>query len=218
MYRTPRISLLGDTALVVEFGNEISPRTNLRCHTFAAALEAAQLEGVVEAVPSIRSVTVHVDPLRANLQNLVDTLQYLAAHTSAVEGGLGSLHEIPVRYGDEWGPDLEEVAALAGLSPQEVVRVHSHTVHRVYMLGFAPGFPYLGLLPRNFAIPRLPVPRQRVPKGSISVAMRQTVVFPASLPSGWRIIGRTDVELFDPNRDPPALLRPGDQVRFVPIV
>ncbi len=216
MYRVPKIRLLGDTALVVEFGNEISPRTNLRCHAFARNVERAHLRGVVEVVPTIRSVTVHVDPLQADLEQLSAALAVLAADTAA-EAASGSLHRIPVRYGGEWGPDLEEVAALAGLSPEEVVRIHSGTVHRVYMLGFAPGFPYLGLLPRNFSIPRLPVPRQRVPKGSISVAMRQTVVFPASLPSGWRIIGRTDLELFDPERDPPALLRPGDLVRFVPV-
>jgi inhibitor of KinA len=216
MYRTPRIKLLTDAALVVEFGNDMSPRTNLRCHAFAKVVEELKIEGVTDVVPAIRSVTVHVDPLRADLEELANTLGALAAQTPAGSSGLGSLHEIPVRYGGEWGPDLEEVAALTGLEPHEVVRIHSGMVHRVYMLGFAPGFPYLGLLPRNFSLPRLPVPRQRVPQGSVSVAMRQTVIFPAALPSGWRIIGRAEADLFDPQREPPVLLHPGDLVRFVP--
>ncbi len=217
MYRTPRFRLLGDTALVVEFGNEISPRTNLLCHTFARHVEDAALTGVLDVVPGIRSVTIHVDPLRCDVEALLSTLPEIATRTQSEPPPLATLHEIPVRYGGDHGPDLEEVAALAKLTPSEVVRIHSATLHRVYMLGFAPGFPYLGLLPRNFAIPRLPVPRQKVPKGSVSVAMRQTVVFPASLPSGWRIIGRTEISLFDPERNPPALLKPGDLVRFVPL-
>jgi KipI family sensor histidine kinase inhibitor len=126
----------------------------------------------------------------------------------------GRVIEIPTRYGGEYGPDLEFVAKHNGLTPDEVVRIHTSQSLRVFMLGFSPGFPYIGPLAPEIAAPRLATPRTLVPAGSVGIAGRQTGIYPSESPGGWRLIGRTDLKLFAPAKDPPALLRPGDYVRF----
>jgi len=206
---------LGDAAVTVEFGHEISPGINELALGFAQAMHAQQWQGVLDIVPAYASVTIHVDPSQLPLSALCERLQMLVFDASAPSSG--RTHRIPVLYGGEWGPDLGDVAAFARLSPAETIQLHYTALYRVYMLGFSPGFPYLGLVPASIAMPRLATPRTAVPAGSVGIAESQTGVYPTRTPGGWRIIGRTPVSLFQPQSSMPFLLSPGDRVQFHPI-
>lgn len=203
---------LGDSAVLVRLGESISPETNARVHGLAAAIGEARLRGVVEVCPAYADLAVHYDPFITDFDALVRTIGGLPDH-----GGIeqGRTVEIPVRYGGEWGPDLESVAELTGMSPAEVVERHTGQMFSVYMLGFLPGFAYMGILPEEMAVPRLPTPRQKVPPGSVGLTGRQTGIYPREAPGGWRIIGRTELRLFEPGETGSFLLKPGDTVRFV---
>lgn len=211
-----RILPLGDAALTIEFGEEIDPALNERVIAFAETVRAQTWEGVLDIVPTYRSVTIHVDPLCVDLDTLRSRLLQLS---KTAQHGIrsGRQHRIPVLYGGEAGPDLQDVAAFAKLSAAEVIRLHASVVYRVYMLGFSPGFPYLGLVPEPLAMPRLPTPRVTVPAGSVGIAGTQTGIYPISTPGGWRLIGRTPIALYRPHSATPFLLDPGDLVRFEPI-
>ncbi len=206
---------MGEAALLVELGDEIDAGLNARVHALAAALPP--LSGVIESVPGYTSLLVHFDPeqisanaLRSHILRALENLgERILEHSRVIE--------IPTRYGGEFGPDLEFVAQHNQISPDEVIRRHTAQPFLVFMIGFAPGFPYLGILPREISAPRLDTPRAKIPAGSVGIAGRQTGIYPRESPGGWRVIGRTDVQLFDPNRDPPTLLAPGDLVRFIAI-
>lgn len=206
----------GDSGWTVEFGEAIDPAVNERVLAFAAALEARPPDGVVEVVPTFCSATVYFDPLVADAERLAGRLRALAAAPPAASGRASRLLEVPVRYGGEDGPDLEAVAREARLPAERVIALHASVEYRVYMLGFTPGFPYLGKVPEAIALPRLATPRARVPAGSVGIAGSQTGIYPMESPGGWRLIGRTPLRLYDPTRDRPFLLAPGDRVRFVP--
>ena len=212
-----RLLPLGDAALTVEFGNEINPMLNARVIAFAEVVRAQTWKGVLDVVPTYRSVTIHVDPLCLDLNSLMNRLLNLPFALTQETTLSGTHHTIPVLYGGECGPDLEDVAAHAKISGAELIRLHSSVPYRVYMLGFSPGFPYLGSLPEALAISRLATPRTRVPTGSVGIADRQTGIYPTASPGGWRLIGRTPIELYSPRKTTPFLLSPGDIVRFVPI-
>jgi KipI family sensor histidine kinase inhibitor len=217
MASNPRFLLAGDAALVVEFGDEISLDINRRVHILAHALEQNLLPGLGEAVPSYRSLLVHYDPLRLSYE---EVKAFVSGALQKCEGAPlpePRLVEIPTVYGGEFGPDIEFVAEHNGLSVEEVIRLHSSATYTVYMLGFAPGFPYMGKIPKAIIAPRLPTPRKSVPAGSVGIAGSQTGIYPIATPGGWRLIGRTPVTLFDPERSPPTVLRPGDRVQFAPI-
>jgi KipI family sensor histidine kinase inhibitor len=217
MASKPRFLLAGDAALVVEFGDKIDPAINRRVHTLAHTLAEQPLPGLGEAVPSYRSLLVHYDPLQlahAEVESFVTEALQRCEDATLPEP---RLVEIPTVYGGERGPDIGFVAEYNGLTVEEVIRLHSEATYTVYMLGFTPGFPYLGGLPDALVTPRLGTPRQRVSAGSVGIASAQTGIYPLATPGGWRLIGWTPVALFDPARTPPALLQPGDQVRFVPI-
>ena len=169
-----------------------------------------------EAVPSYRSLLVHYDPLQLSCEEVETFLSEMLQKCAETPPPESRLVEISTVYGGECGPDIEFVAEHSGLSVKDVIRLHSGATYTVYMLGFTPGFPYLGGLPEAIAAPRLPTPRKSVPAGSVGIAGPQTGIYPSATPGGWRLIGRTPVTLFDPQRSPPAVLRPGDQVRFVP--
>jgi KipI family sensor histidine kinase inhibitor len=145
------------------------------------------------------------------LTEKLNTLPRPSSHSSESHG---TLHEIPVLYGGEWGPDLDDVAAFAHLSPAQAIALHASIRYRVYMIGFSPGFPYLGLLPERLAMPRLSTPRAKVPAGSVGIADRQTGIYPTMTPGGWRLIGRTPISLYRQSRLVPFLLKPGDMVQF----
>lgn len=211
------IEPLGDACLVVRLGTGIDASTSRAVAAATASLAAAALPGVVDMAPTFNTVAVVFDPLRADPSHLSAAIQ---ARLRSLEGAVpitGAIVEIPVAYGGDDGPDLAAVAAHARLDPEEVVRLHTMADHVVGMIGFAPGFPYLLGLPAALAIPRRATPRTRVPAGSVAIAERQTGIYPRTSPGGWHVIGRTPRAMFDADRDPPALLRAGDLVRFVPV-
>lgn len=181
------------------------------------AINAAQISGVIELVPGIKSLLVCVDPLRLSVDELDIALRPLLPDRADVSSFDGTVHEIPVVYGAEAGPDLPSVAAACMLTEDEVVDLHTGLPMPVLMIGFMPGFPYIGGLPPQLHLPRRSEPRTIVPAGSIAIANDQTGIYPNRSPGGWHIIGRTVLRLFDPYREPPALLNAGDWVRFVAI-
>jgi inhibitor of KinA len=217
MLQAPRLLPAGDSAIVVEYGDGIDTRINARVRLLQRALADRQLPGIVETVPTYRSLMVHYDPvvlLREAVERLIaGTAERLPEELQEPVRTV----EIPVVYGGGAGPDLADVAALAGLDEQAVVDLHASGEYVVFMLGFMPGFPYLGGLPHRIATPRLATPRTLVPAGSVGIAGGQTGIYPTESPGGWRLIGRTPVPLFDPRTSPPALLEAGDRVRFVPV-
>jgi 5-oxoprolinase (ATP-hydrolysing) subunit B len=194
----------GEAALLVSLG------TPQRAQALAASLRHEPLDGMVEAVPGLDSVLVELDPLGRDPGSAITELEKRLTALDA-EAEPGRLHTIPVVYD---GADLHHVAELTGLAPDAVVELHAGTELRVLFCGFAPGFAYLGELPPALHVGRLATPRTRTPAGSVAIAGGMSGIYPAELPGGWRVIGRTDVTLFDPRRDPPALLLPGDRVRF----
>jgi KipI family sensor histidine kinase inhibitor len=211
-----RFLAAGDRALVVEFGDRIDRALSAEVLRLDASLRASGPEGVVETVPTFRSLMVHYDPLattRAALERAVKSLLEDAPHPR-----LGArLWRVPACYDGALAPDLEAVARLTGLAPEAVAALHSGTRYHVYMLGFLPGFPYMGDLPTRLALPRRADPRVSVPAGSISIATTLTAIYPYESPGGWHLIGTTPIPLFDSERARPALLTPGDAVLFEPI-
>jgi inhibitor of KinA len=208
---------MGDACLLVELDARIDPGINARVLQIAAALSAAGVPGVRDVVPGYASVGVHFDPLRTSLIAIERAIEAAVLRPVADETAGPATVEVPVRYGESFGPDLAEIAAAAGCDEAEVVRLHAGQRYRVYMIGFLPGFAYLGLVPARIALPRHETPRARVPAGSVGIAGEQTGIYPVDSPGGWRIIGRTPWTMFDPRQHPPCPLRPGDSVRFVPI-
>jgi KipI family sensor histidine kinase inhibitor len=208
----------GDAALLVTFGDRIDLATNRLAHALAARLSQAPLPGLGEAVAGYTTLLVHYDPLALDYEQVQAWVQARVGEASAA-GTASSPEprriEVPVIYGGERGPDLEFVARHNGLSPEEVVRRHTARDYPVYLVGFTPGFPYLGGLDETITAPRLPSPRSRVPAGSVGIAGQQTGIYSVDSPGGWRLIGWTPLALFDPGREPPSLLAPGDVVRFV---
>ena len=207
----------GDSALIVEFDERIDPAVNARTIACADAIQAVNMPGVRDVVPTYRSVAIYFDPLRTDSDALMQRIAHEAEHTSTPETIGSPPVRIPVCYGGELGPDLAGVAVFAGLTEDEVVRTHSSATYRVFMLGFVPGFAYLGLVDERIAMPRHSTPRVRVPAGSVGIAGVQTGVYPADTPGGWQLIGRTPVKPFDAARSQPFLMKAGDAVQFDPI-
>ena len=211
----PRLLPLGEEAWLLAFGDRIDPALHRRVTAVAEAIEAAALPGVRDVVPAYTTVGVYFDALNTDAAALGRALLGLAAATPDSAGRTDSrLVEIPVRYD---GPDLDEVASRLGLTAEDVARRHAAREYRVYLLGFAPGFAYLGELDPSLELPRRDAPRTAVPAGSVAIAGLQTAVYPLRTPGGWHLIGSTALRLYDPARQPPVLLRPGDRVRFVPV-
>jgi inhibitor of KinA len=209
---------LGDRGLLVELGTGIDPAINRRVQRLQQILARENFCGVVETIPAYSSLLVVYDPLRATPEALAQQIGALCDFDDAPDPeAQRPVIEIPVVYGGEAGPDLEAVAAYHGLTGEEVIRLHSGTVYRVYMIGFTPGFPYMGELPEALDTPRRETPRTHIPKGSVAIAQRQTGIYPVVSPGGWQIIGHTPLALFDPRQDEPSLLGMGDEVRFVPV-
>ena len=212
----PRFLPSGDTALVVEFGDRIDRGLNAAVIGLAERIRAADLGGVTETVPTFRSLLVHFDPLATSAERLTEQISGLIEGNAAAPAS-GRLWRIPVCHDADFAPDLAEVAAKAGLTPDEAIARHGAERYHVYMIGFVPGFPYLGDLPEALQLPRRENPRVKVPAGSVAIAAGMTAVYPYESPGGWHLIGRTPAPLFDSRAEPPALLRPGDAVLFEPI-
>ena len=220
-----RIVPLGDRALLIQLGSTIDDATHRRVRAVCARLAARPVPGTMELVPAFASVAVHYEPAgvpndgrgreqRSPYERFADRVRAVLGHLEEDALPAPRTVEIPVRYGGEGGPDLDAVAAAHGLSAEDVVRLHTAATYRVYMLGFAPGFAYLGGLPDAIATPRRPEPRTAVPAGSVGIGGSQTGIYPLVSPGGWQLIGRTALPLFDARRTPPALLAIGDVVRF----
>jgi len=219
---------LGDSALLIRLGDRIDATTNRSALALAEMLRAAALPGIRDIAPAYASVCVHYDiaalastPGAGSTQLLAEQVgefaaRFLEAKAAGTDPDVGetSILEIPVRYGGEFGPDLGDVAAQAGIDEQAVIERHANGNYRVAMLGFMPGFPYLLGLDESLQTPRRASPRTRVPAGSVAIGGAQTGIYPRELPGGWQLIGRTPLVLFDPTREQPALLQPGQRVRF----
>jgi inhibitor of KinA len=219
-----KLSPLGDRAIVVQLGETIDEATHRLVRALCARLEESPVGGMMDYVPAYASVTVHYDPAHSAgeraggpggpYDRVAAELTALLATPGMAAPPTPRLVEIPVRYGGDAGPDLEAVARSHGLTPEEVVRIHAGGEYLVYMIGFAPGFPYLGGLDERLATPRRATPRLLVPASSVGIAERQTGIYPIASPGGWQLIGRTPLRLFDPAAEFPTLLRMGDRIRF----
>ena len=212
-----RIVAAGDSAIFVEFEDRIDPGVNARTIAFAEAITAANVAGVRDVVPAYRSAAIYFDPLRTDSAALMASVEREAGRPASSPAAAVAPVRIPVCYGGELGPDLPGVAAFAKAAEEDVVRLHADGTYRVFMLGFVPGFAYLGTVDDRIAMPRHATPRVRVPSGSVGIAGIQTGVYPSETPGGWQLIGRTPVKPFDPFRDPPFLMKAGDAVQFYPI-
>jgi len=210
------VRLCGDSMLLVELEPSIDPVINERAILLASKVRGRNARGVRDVVPGYCTVGVHFDPLQTDLAALEHAVAADMASIGSVEAVADRAPiEIPVEYGGDGGPDLKAVAEFAGCSEAEVVRRHQQGLYRVYMLGFVPGFAYMGRVDPSIAAPRHRVPRERVPAGSVGIAGAQTGVYPIDSPGGWQLIGRTSTVMFEAGRERPSLLGPGDLVRFV---
>ena len=199
---------LGDTALLAELGTRVDTALNTRAIALAAALKRRR--DVRQAIAGYASVTVHFDPDQTTHAALTTAIRRLASKRPPMSEP-GRLHRIPVVYD---GPDMEAVSAVLGLPAAMIAEIHTRPIYRVFLVGFVPGWGYLGPLPEELELPRREVPRTKVPAGSVAIAARQTGIYPLATPGGWHLIGRTSVKLFLPDSDPPCLFRAGDRVKF----
>ena len=214
MIAYPRVLPVGDRAATLELGDAIDLELNARVRAADAALQERPFAGLLESAPAYRSLLVVFDPLRVAFGDVREELLLLARDARPASAAPAQLHTIPVCYGGEYGPDLQRVADEHGLTPDEVVRLHSAGEYTAFLLGFMAGFAYLGIVDERLATPRIPTPRTRVPMGSVGIAGRQTGIYPIASPGGWNLIGRTAVRLFDPHNSRATLIEPGDRVRF----
>ncbi|MBY0222469.1 5-oxoprolinase subunit PxpB [Sporosarcina aquimarina] len=219
------IKPLGDSALIVQLGEGIDPSIHKLVGELTRLLEIHPFNGYIESVPAYTSLTVYYNPYIVH-QSITDGLpkspfRYVSVYMENLVQKIGKqpgseekLVTIPVVYGGEYGPDLEYVASHHGLSPDEVIEIHSKNEYLAYMIGFAPGFPFLGGMDERIATPRKETPRTSIPAGSVGIAGLQTGVYPLETPGGWQIIGRTPVDLFLPDQQPPTYLQAGYKIRF----
>lgn len=213
----PRILAAGDAAITVEFGNEISPEINRKIRAFCDELKAEKIEGITDIIPTFRSVLINYLPVKIAYNEIVTRVNVILETNRQAETKSMRIHMIPVCYGGEFGPDLEDVAEFAGLGVEDTIALHSSKPYLIYMLGFLPGFSYLGGLDMRLAMPRLETPRIRIEAGSVGIGGESTGIYPLASPAGWRLIGRTPLKTYDPDREIPILYEAGEYIQFVPI-
>ena len=207
----------GDSAMTVEFSGEMNESTNRQIRFVAAALEQKCVRGILECVPTFCSLTVYFDPLVISARRVQKTVSRIMAGYREDAGEARRIFVIPVCYEGEYAPDMEDVCKLTGLTREEVISIHAGTDYLIYMLGFLPGFPYLGGMDKRIEAPRLDSPRTAIPVGAVGIGGKQTGIYPLASPGGWRLIGRTPVKVYDPEREAPIVYRAGDYIRFCPI-
>ncbi len=217
LYKKTKYCIAGDQGLLVEYGEGIDPGINAKVRAMAMGLKETKPKGIVEIIPTYRSLLVIYDPILTNpyiLEKFMGELEVSAQKKSIPPS---TVVEIQVCYGKGYGPDIENVARTNGITPNEVIQIHSKSEYLIYMVGFTPGFPFLGGLSEKLFTPRLETPRLKVPKGSVGIANNQTGVYPIESPGGWQLIGRTPLNLFDPGRANPLLYQAGDKIKFIPV-
>lgn len=211
----PILLPLGDSALLIQFGDEIDLTVNRRVHALAALIHSDPLPGLIETVPAYRTLLIHYDPLLLTEEEIQEWVRVKLDQMEAIYEKAPRQLEIPVRYGGKYGIDLEFVAEYHHLGVEDVIRIHSAKLYTIYMMGFTPGFPYMGKLDDAIITPRLETPRTHVPAGTVAIAGSQTGIYPINSPGGWRLIGHTSLRLFEPEAEPPFLFSPGDEVRLI---
>lgn len=211
----PKILPLGDSSVLVQFGEEMDIAINRRVHALARLVEASPPTGIVETVPAYATLLVHYDPFAISFTQVRNFLRGKLSQAEETAARKPRQLQVPVRYGGEYGVDLESVARHLRLRIEDVIRLHSERTYTVYMMGFTPGFPYLGKLNDALVMPRLETPRTRVPAGTVAMAGLQTGIYSVASPGGWRLIGWTPLKIFDPNSETPFSFSPGDEVKFV---
>jgi KipI family sensor histidine kinase inhibitor len=208
---------LGDTAFIVRFGDEISVQIHNKLKGYKSRVEQAGIKGVTAVVPAYTDLMVCYNPVVISYSDLLSELKQLCNETEHEGIKQSRLVKIPVLYGGDYGPDIEEVASYNNISVEEVIRLHSSARYLIYMLGFTPGFCYLGGLPDKIATPRKAEPRKKIDAGSVGIAGMQTGIYPIDSPGGWQLIGRTPVEVFNIDRKPEVLFEAGNYIQFVPV-
>ncbi|MFK4784411.1 5-oxoprolinase subunit PxpB [Fusobacterium sp. MFO224] len=208
----------GDSALVIELGNEISPIINFKLKKITEFLDNLNQRGIKDLLPTYRSIIVYYDPLVVSFEEIKNVVEINCNfENEKIEEIEKEIVEIPVVYGGEYGPDLGNIAAHNNLTEEEVIKIHTSGEYLVYMLGFTPGFPYLGGMSKKIATPRLKEPRTKIPAGSVGIAGEQTGVYPIESPGGWQLLGRSPLDFFNPNSEKPFLLKAGQYIKFVAI-
>ena len=214
MIPRPRILPLGDSALLVKLGDEIDITVNRRVHALAALINLSPLDGLVETVPAYASLLIHYDPILLTYARICSWVREKFDHLESAPLRTPRQFEVPVRYDAEFGADLQYVADFHHLRVEDVIRIHSERIYTIYMMGFTPGFPYMGKLDDAISTPRLETPRTHVPAGTVAIAGSQTGIYPIDSPGGWRLLGHTSLQIFDLNSESPFLFAPGDEVKF----
>ena len=217
MVKKPTLKYAGDQGLLVEFGDKIDVKLNDEVRNLTFQLDQSKEEWIIDLVPSYKSLLVIFNPTLATRKYIENYILELAIDLGETSESTDRVIKIPTLYGADFGMDLEFVASNSNLTTKEVISLHSEPNYRVYMIGFAPGFPYLGGLNKKLSTPRLDTPRIKIPSGSVGIAESQTGIYPNDSPGGWQLIGRTPLNLFDPNREQPSLLVAGDYIKFEPL-
>ncbi len=212
-----RILTAGDSALLIEFGKDINPETNRKITALVQLMREQHIEGIVDVIPAFCSLLINYDPRVLSYEELKERMEHLLKMETKTEATRKCIFEIPVCYGGEYGPDIENIAEHAGLSVEEVIKIHSSKDYLIYMLGFLPGFTYLGGLDERIHTPRLASPRLKIRAGSVGIGGSQTGIYPLDSPGGWQLMGMTPVRTYDPERQTPILVEAGDYIRFIPI-
>lgn len=212
-----RILTAGDSSLLVEFGKEISPEINRKITATVQMMKEQHIEGVVDVIPAFCSLLINYDPRVISYEDIRERIQNIVKLDAQAGADIKRVYEIPVCYGGEYGPDLDNIAEHAGLTKEEVIEIHSSRDYLIYMLGFLPGFTYLGGLDERIHTPRLANPRIKINAGSVGIGGSQTGIYPLDSPGGWQLMGMTPVKTYDPKREKPILVEAGDYIRFVPV-
>lgn len=212
-----KILTAGDSSILIQFGNAIDPDINARIAATVQLMKEQHIEGVVDIIPAFCSLLINYDPRVISYEEMRTRMEKILSVEIAAGARKKKVFEIPVCYGGEFGPDLATIAEHAGLSEQEVIDIHTSTDYLIYMLGFLPGFTYLGGLDERIHTPRLANPRIRIPAGSVGIGGSQTGIYPMDSPGGWQLMGLTPVKTYDPDREVPILVEAGDYIRFVPV-
>ncbi len=213
----PRFLCAGDRALVVEFGQEIDEGINQKVYDLACALKEHRIEGIGETIPTFRSLLVYYDRNRISVDKVKAFLNQILGEMKEKSQSALRIWRIPCCYSTRFGKDLHDLEKYTGLSKEEIISLHSSAKYRIYMMGFLPGFAYLGGMNSRLSMPRLSTPRTRIPAGSVGIAGGQTGIYPLDSPGGWRLIGETPMRMYDPGREDPILCRAGDYIQFFPI-